>query len=261
MPLGSGSPLVSGVEPDTSDAVSRDRCYDLPQHVYACRTDDGVIFLDARHDRYFGLSGTAVAALPDLVRNWPSGDTRARSGSEAPIPRAEVHRVADNLIERGLLCRGGDAESPRRRASVPPLSMDLPRAVVEARRALRAVDLIYFLLACTQAIWLLKRHPLEVIASRVTAARRNGEPLDLVDVFGRVQVFRRLRRLLFSEKDRCLLNALALVLFLRRYGHFPHFVIGVKTLPFGAHSWVQHQQTLLEGDPASVCHFVPILVA
>lgn len=128
-------------------------------------------------------------------------------------------------------------------------------------RTLRAVDLIYFALACTQAVWLLKRYPLEVIASRVTAARREDEPLDLVDVLGRVHVFRRLRRLFFSEKNRCLLNALALVLFLRSYGCFPHFVIGVKTLPFGAHSWVQHQQTLLEGDPASVCHFVPILVA
>jgi hypothetical protein len=172
-----------------------------------------------------------------------------------------VQRAGDNLIERGLLCRGGDEKNLMLRTSVPPLSMDLPRAVVEARGALRPVDLIYFALACTQAVWLLKRQPLEVIASRVTAARRNDEPLDLVDAFGRVQVFRRLRRLVFSEKDRCLLNALALVLFLRRYGHFPLFVIGVKTRPFGAHSWVQHQQILLEGDPASVCHFVPILVA
>lgn len=253
--------LVSGVEPDTSGAVVRDRCYYLPQHVYACRTDDGVIFLNARHDRYFGLGGAGVAALPEFVRNWPSGDTIARSGGESPISRAEVQRAADNLIERGLLCYGGDEENPMRRTSVPPLSMDLPRAVGEARRALRPVDLIYFILACTQAVWLLKRQPLEVIASRVTAARRNDEPLDLVEVFGRVQVFRRLRRLFFSEKDRCLLNALALVLFLRRYGHFPLFVIGVKTRPFGAHSWVQHQQILLEGDPASVCHFVPILVA
>jgi hypothetical protein len=100
-----------------------------------------------------------------------------------------------------------------------------------------------------------------VIASRVTAARRKEESLDLVEVFGRVQIFRRLRRLFFSEKNRCLFNALALVLFLQRYGHFPLFVIGVKTRPFGAHSWVQHEQILLDGEPASVCHFVPILVA
>lgn len=259
--MSSGTPLVSGVEPDTSGAFFLDRCYDLPQHVYACRTDDGVIFLDAKRDRYFGLGGAGVAALPDFVRNWPSGNTSARSGGETSVPRAEVRRVADNLIERELLCRGGDEKNPRRRTSAPPLSMDLPRAAVEACGALRPVDLIYFVLACTQAVWLLKRHSLGVIASRVTAARRNSEPVDLADVFGRVQVFRRLRRLLFSEKDRCLLNALALVLFLRRYGHFPLFVIGVKTRPFGAHSWVQHEQLLLEGDPASVCHFVPILVA
>jgi hypothetical protein len=139
--------------------------------------------------------------------------------------------------------------------------MDLPQAAVQPHHALGIVDWIYFTLACTQALWLLKRQPLGVIASRVTAARRKEESLDLVEVFGRVQIFRRLRRLFFSEKNRCLFNALALVLFLQRYGHFPLFVIGVKTRPFGAHSWVQHEQILLDGEPASVCHFVPILVA
>ena len=103
--------------------------------------------------------------------------------------------------------------------------------------------------------------PLDAIASRVTAARHTQAPLEPAEVFEHVQAFRRLRRLFFSEKDRCLLNALALVLFLRRYGYFPLFVIGVKTRPFAAHSWVQHEQILLEGDPANICHFVPILVA
>lgn len=139
--------------------------------------------------------------------------------------------------------------------------MDRPSDVEEASRALGLVDLIYFTLACLQALWLLKRQPLGVIASRVSAARRKDESPDLVGLFAQVQAFRRLRRLFFSEKDKCLLNALALVIFLRHYGHFPLFVIGVKGRPFGAHSWVQQDRFLLDGDPASVCHFVPILAA
>ena len=251
---------MSGDKPDTGIAVVRNLCYELPEHVYACRTDDGVIFLDAKRDRYFGLGGAGVLALPQFVSNWPGRDTGGRNGSEMEVPRAEVDRVADGLIQRGLLCRSRN-ESPPRRTCVPPLSVDLPKSVLEARRSLRTVDLIYFATACVRALWLIKRLPLETIASRVTAARRNEGPLELVEVFGLVQVFRRLRRLFFSEKDRCLLSALALVLFLRHYGHFPLFVIGVKTRPFAAHSWVQQGELLLEGDPASICHFVPILVA
>jgi Transglutaminase-like superfamily len=238
-----------------------DQYYYLPQHVYACRTDEGVIFLDAKHDRYFGLGGAAVCALPEFIKNW-TGDAGTRGDGETPAPHVEVQRVAANLIERGLLRRCADEAVPTYRNSPPPLAMDLPRAALQAHRTLRLTDLLHFTTACTQAYWFLKRLPLEAIASRVTAARRNPKQLDIVDIFGRVQVFRRLRRLFFSEKDRCLLNALALVLFLKFYGHFPLFVIGVKTRPFGAHSWVQHDQILLDGgDPSSVCHFVPILVA
>ena len=255
-----------GPAPHAGSRDVSDPCYHLPQHVYACRTDDGVIFLDAGHDRYFGLGGAGVMALPEFVGNWPSGTHSVRSAAETPPAYAEVQRVADNLIERGLLRRGWNEASRAPRSSVPTLAMDLPAGTLEANRTLRPTDWIYFTLACAQAFWLLKRLPLEAIAARVTAARRQDTQLDparldLMDVFAHVQVFRRLRRLFFSEKNRCLLNALALLFFLRRYGHFPLFVIGVKTRPFGAHSWVQHEQFLLEGDPASVCHFVPILVA
>jgi hypothetical protein len=52
-----------------------------------------------------------------------------------------------------------------------------------------------------------------------------------------------------------------LIFFLRCYGCFPYLVIGVKTAPFAAHSWVQEDGIVLDGDPASVGHFVPILVA
>jgi hypothetical protein len=260
--LESSLPLVSGIEPDTREPVARDQYYYLPRHVYACRTDEGVIFLDARHDRYFGLGGAAVDALPEFVENWTHGEYGVRKQIETPVSHVEVQSIAENLITRGLLRRSGDEEPLTHRLSAPHLAMDRPRATTEARRAVRLMDFLHFAIACVRALWLLKRQPLEVIASRVSAARRPREQQpDLVDLFGRVQTFRGLRRLFFSEKDRCLLSALALVLFLRRYRYYPLFVIGVKTRPFGAHSWVQHERTLLDGDPAMVGHFVPILVA
>jgi hypothetical protein len=252
---------VSGDEPGTRSAIVGEQRYYLPPHVYACRTEEGVIFLDAKRDRYFGLGGAGVAALAEFIENWAANDSGVRSGY-APVSHGEVQRVAENLIERGLLQRcSADQEISTRRSSAPPLAMDLPRALTEAHQPVRLLDVFYFTVACVHALWLLQRLPLEAIASRVTAARRDQKSPALAEVFVRVQVFRRLRRLFFSEKDRCLLNALALVLFLHRYGHFPLFVIGVKTRPFSAHSWVQQEELLLEGNPASVCHFTPILVA
>lgn len=260
-PLGSGISTVSGVASDAATAIVRDQCYYLPQHVYACRTDEGVVFLDAKKDRYFGLGGAGVAALPAFIKNWTGPEPSAGSASESMGLQGEVQRVAANLIERGLLRRCTDGVSPSHRTQAPPLALDLPEWIEEAGQPVRLIDFLHFAVSCLQAFWLSKRLPLEVIASRVTAARRNQDTLDLRAVFERVQIFRSLRRVFFSEKDKCLLNALALILFLRRYGHFPLFVIGVRTRPFAAHSWVQHEQILLEGDPASICHFVPILVA
>jgi hypothetical protein len=70
-----------------------------------------------------------------------------------------------------------------------------------------------------------------------------------------------LRLWTFTERDRCLFSALSLIFFLQHYRCFPYFVIGVKAAPFAAHSWVQRDGLVLGGNPASVGHFVPILVA
>jgi hypothetical protein len=72
--------------------------------------------------------------------------------------------------------------------------------------------------------------------------------------------FERLRPLAFSARDRCLHDSLALVLFLFAEGLSARWVIGVKTNPFGAHSWVQSGRTVLNDQHEYVRAFRPILV-
>ncbi|WP_431261872.1 lasso peptide biosynthesis B2 protein [Roseateles chitinivorans] len=72
--------------------------------------------------------------------------------------------------------------------------------------------------------------------------------------------FERLRPLAFSARDRCLHDSLSLVFFLFAEGLSARWVIGVKTNPFGAHSWVQSGRTVLNDQHEFVRAFRPILV-
>lgn len=245
------------------------RCYYLPPHVYACRTPSGIVFLDAKRDRYFGLGGAHVAQLADQVIGLSGKRT---VGDDAPSPAvsvAVVERVAKKLIGAGLLCleSGQTAQTAPRQPqteaiqSIPPPDMKPVGTVSGGYPSVGAIDVVKFLWACVRASWWLRWLSLGSIASRVRAARREGLGYDVEQVLELVQRFQMLRSWSFSGKDRCLFCALSLIFFLQRYGCFPYLVIGVKTAPFAAHSWVQKDGLVLDGNPASVGHFVPILVA
>jgi hypothetical protein len=73
-------------------------------------------------------------------------------------------------------------------------------------------------------------------------------------------VFEKLRPLAFSTKDCCLRDSLALARFLALQGLHARWVIGIKTRPFGAHAWVQHDHLVLNDHHEHVSGFRPILV-
>jgi hypothetical protein len=255
-------PRETGVEfPDTAPVQ-----YHLASHVYACSTGEGVIFLDARHDRYFGVGGKDVMQLVSAVvelRDSCSGlAAHSESMSSEPVPFvAKRSRLVAKLVDQGLLCTGEMGTGPIRRKTVPAPEIIPLRTVAAQYRQLQVSDIPNFAWACVKAAWSLRRLSVESIASRVGAARGDHERFNFEQAMPLVEVFRRLRCWSFSEKNRCLFNALALIYFLQGYGHFPYFVIGVKTAPFAAHAWVQMDGVVLDGNPASVGHFAPILVA
>jgi Transglutaminase-like superfamily len=240
---------------------ARGRCYHLPPHVYACRTDSGVVFLDTRRGRYFGVGGKHFAQLADRVVDLlgcvpPHGD-----GPDQTISVEPVEGMARQLIKAGLLCPGAGEGLRSNSRSVPPPDRELPYSVYPGGVSLRAIDLVHFLSACGKAAWYLRCCSLESITARVSAARRARDGFDVGRSLRLVQRFQMLRSWTFTEKDQCLFNALSLIFFLQHYGSFPYFVIGVKATPFAAHSWVQRDRLVLDGSPANVAHFVPILVA
>ena len=75
-----------------------------------------------------------------------------------------------------------------------------------------------------------------------------------------VIVFRSLRRLFYTAKDRCLFDSMVMTRFLHSYGVAHSLVIGVTAEPLTAHSWLQHGGVVLNCDAEIACRFRPILV-
>jgi hypothetical protein len=248
-------------------SADAEECYHLPRQVYACRTEGGgIVFLDAGRNRYFGLGGGgSVARLSDLIEGLAdreSAQTPRSSSDQQQVTAAAVEGLAGRLIEAGLLGRGADEDvSKKDMPRVPPPDIAASMAIDDSNASAGVMDAMRFACACVVAGWALWRLSLEEIASRVRATRRATEEFDFTAVAALVRRFQILRSLAFSGKNRCLFNALALIYFLQWYGYFPYFVIGVKIAPFAAHSWVQKDGVILDGDAATVGHFIPILVA
>jgi hypothetical protein len=76
----------------------------------------------------------------------------------------------------------------------------------------------------------------------------------LIDAFGRMRAF------LFSSRDECLHDSLAVIEFLARYGLFPSWVFGVRARPFEAHCWVQHAGIVFNDTVEQVGAYVPVMV-
>jgi hypothetical protein len=65
---------------------------------------------------------------------------------------------------------------------------------------------------------------------------------------------------LFSSKDECLYDSLALLEFLARYRIYPDWVFGVQTRPFAAHCWVQQGDIVFNDTVEHVTGYSPIMI-
>ncbi|HKQ16270.1 MAG TPA: lasso peptide biosynthesis B2 protein [Steroidobacteraceae bacterium] len=221
-----------------------------------------MVLLDLRHDRYFGVTRRDDALLVDAVREWPAlpGNVRIDDGATP----AEFERIMGTLLEQQVLVPE-ETRDVRLASRTLDLMQDLVSIGDEIRpaAAIRAHHVWNFLVAHATARRWLKRRPILRIAQDIRDTRLNRreqyEDFDLEHASVLVAVFRRLRPYLFAAKGQCLLHALTLALFLRRYGVFATWAFGVKTAPWDAHSWVQEGPYLLDTNPEKVCEYTPIL--
>lgn len=239
------------------------KTYWLPPHVRACSTTTGTVLLDLRRNRYFGVGRTETRVLSSLAANWRDvASTHSTFASELePLPLENAVRIADKLVQAGLL--SNDASEP---AAFTPTAIDLNSLLtsvgheLDRKSSIRLRHIVDFLRACTWARKSVRSRTLYFVAEEIGRKKNQaGASFDTDRAIELVGVFRRLRPHTFAARDQCLFHALALVKFLASYNVYPTWVIGVRTKPWAAHSWVQQGTLLLDASPEHVCDYTPIL--
>jgi hypothetical protein len=233
----------------------------LRHDVYACRTDDGAVLMDLRSGEYFGLDLAATAAIAARIEGWarrfgPPCDPREMPDSDESAKTLDFLSEGSGLLtDSPILGRPVDSPLLQQTECLPFRGNLVPAP------SIRRVHVARFCSACLRAIFEIKCRPLPAIVRRIRsrkvcqASAGAGRP-QIVEL---VRTFRYLRPLLYTAKDNCLFDSLALIEFLARFGVFPTWVIGVRTRPFAAHSWVLNDTLLLNERLESAEEYFPLV--
>jgi hypothetical protein len=207
------------------------------------------------------LEASQTAGLGSLVAGWPVKSTDSIESVDSPSPEAAA--AIEVLRGRGLLA---DSIPPGKDATPVTANVPVRELISETQTApaARPGSWLKFLTASAFAKFALRTWPFERVILRVKRRKALLEPqsgpLDaerarkLVEAFGRYRVF------LFSSKNECLYDSLALLEFLAGYGIYPDWVFGVQTRPFAAHCWVQHGELVFNDTVEHVTGYTPIMV-
>lgn len=229
----------------------------LADHVRACRVDDQVILLDLNRGNYLGIGGPQLHALSSLISDWPAADLD-------PVPQADAGVLAgwiEPLQRQHLLTDAPGHQAPRVPLAEPVDSLDIddePQHPVDECRQL--LQLWHTTIITT--LWLRRRSLTRIAADLADMRGRDAEPVDVPSTRLRatVSTYTRLRPFVFTAHDRCLHDSLTLVRFLAARNLSARWVIGVRTRPFMAHSWVQSGGLVLNDLAENVRRYQPILV-
>jgi hypothetical protein len=234
--------------------------YGLAKHVFVCADEEYIVVLDVKQDRYFTLEAARTAALRPLLPGWPAPPA-ASSSSDGPEIAAD--EAAAPLLRQGWLLElpATSKEATPARLAPPQTELLGDSTAESARIGVRAV--LNFVFAAVFAKLALRFWRFERLIRRVAArgaAQPDGGSFDVVRARQLVDIFGRLRVFLFSHREECLHDSLALLEFLARYEVLPRWVFGVRARPFVAHCWVQYEDIVFNDTAEHVTSYTPIMV-
>jgi len=234
--------------------------YALADHVFVCVNGEHLVLLDVKEDRYWALEAAQTSGLAAWVGGWP---VEAPDGSSADAPTPETEAAIEVLRGRGLLT---DSVPPGKDATPVSATPPARELLTDSDRAnsREAGSWWSFFIASALAKIALRTWAFERVIRRVrqrkTTLARNAAPLDVERARMLVETFVRYRIFLFSSKNECLYDSLALIEFLARNGIYADWVFGVQTRPFAAHCWVQQGDIVFNDTVEHVSGYTPIMV-
>jgi Transglutaminase-like superfamily len=235
--------------------------FGLAQHVFVCVNGEHLVLLDLKEDRYWALEAAQTAGLASFVDGWPVTATDSTDSAETPSP--EARGVIEVLQGRGILT---DSASLGKDAT-PVTPIVASRELISdsgTTAGPRIGNWWTFITASAFAKFALRTWSFERVIRRVKRRKELQEPkaaiLDVDRARKLLEAFAAYRVFLFSSKDECLYDSLALIEFLARYGIYPDWNFGVQTRPFAAHCWVQHGDIVFNDTVEHVTGYTPIMV-
>jgi hypothetical protein len=233
--------------------------YGLATHVFVCRDEDYIVVLDLKQDRYFALDAAKTAVLSTVVPGWPAA---AQQATDAAVCGATEEALRPLLLRGWLLeeSTGGREATPvRRPRPETQLTGDGDgRAEKVGLRTLFAFVVASIFAKAALRFWPFDR-VVRRVAQRKTRYSNANVPLDLERARRLTEAFERMRVFLFSSRNECLHDSLAVLEFLARYRIFPSWVFGVRARPFAAHCWVQDAEVVFNDTVENVSTYVPIM--
>ena len=234
--------------------------YGLAKHVFVCADEEFVIVLDVKQDRYFTLEAARTVALVPLLPGWPA---RAAHGSPGTGQELAADVAAAPLLQQGWLLEFQTPSKEATPARPPAPETELLGGITVESATTPTRAILIFVFASVFAKLALRFWRFERVIRRVAerkAAHPDSGAMDVVRARELVDSFARLRAFLFSHRDKCLHDSLALLEFLARYGIFPSWVFGVRARPFVAHCWVQYGDVVFNDTVEHVASYTPIMV-
>ncbi|MCC4594059.1 lasso peptide biosynthesis B2 protein [Xanthomonas campestris pv. phormiicola] len=219
--------------------------YKLRNDLWFCQSSDHLIFLDTHQDRYFRLPPAMEHAYLRYLQGDPAADVAA-------------------LLDQSLVARMRLTDSPAQPCAIQPPARS---ALEQAPNApgLRLAPLLDVSAAVASALLRLKTRPLnEALAGmardrqrHTTAATQRVHRATATELVDAARAFNRVR-LYVPVAPTCLLDSIALALFLARRRLHAMVVFGVIGIPFSAHSWVQSGDMVLNDTVGNANAYTPI---
>jgi hypothetical protein len=209
----------------------------LAPNVSYCVASGQVFFLDLVRDRYFGLP----LSLSEVFLAW------AGLADPAPLPSPLVALETAGLVQRDAATRAlsptrGPAHAPSGEIA-PGLEWDTgPERVYSA------------FLYLARARHALRNRSLYAILSELSTSFRADDTAPSL-----AAAFLAARNWL-PRRPACLLDSLALRLYLDGHDARASLVFGVQATPFAAHCWVEREGVILNDQADRIRSFTPILV-
>lgn len=230
----------------------------LASHIRACRADGVVILLDMLNDKYISIQDEQNLELLKFIEGWPGPPVEH-------IQSDEIRRADELFLElrkQGIITNEPQPERQTKKIDEPSKSVEIE--VARERPNIEFTPLLKLWKSALSASLSLKYQSLSaieasVINCRIRSKHKHSTKSNL-DLIKATNLYLNVRPFAFSAHDRCLHDSLTLIRFLANQGFFPRWIIGVRTRPFGAHSWVQDGDLVLNDLPETVRRYEPILI-